>query len=42
MEEKSIIHNNQLETSLSDWKLRHNLYQTTRNYRQLENRIQIL
>lgn len=35
MEEKSIIHNNTLETTTSDWKLRHNMYQTFRNYRQL-------
>jgi hypothetical protein len=35
MEEKSIIHNNALETTASDWKLRHHMYQTFRNYRQL-------
>jgi len=43
MEEKSIIENNSfLNTSLSGWKLRHQFYQTNRNFRQLENRIAIL
>lgn len=42
MEEKSIIDSSQLQMSSSDWKLKHSLYQTFRNYRQLENRLSIL
>jgi hypothetical protein len=42
MEEKSIINESLLQMSASDWKLKHNLYQTYRNHRQLENRISIL
>lgn len=42
MEEKSIIDSSLLQMSASDWKVKHNLYQTFRNHRQLENRISIL
>lgn len=42
MEEKSIIDNSFMNSSLSNWKLRHQFYQTNRNFRQLENRIAIL
>lgn len=42
MEEKSIIDSSLLQMSASDWKIKHSLYQTYRNHRQLENRISIL
>ena len=42
MEEKSMIENSMMNSSISSWKMRHQFYQTNRNFRQLQNRIAIL